>query len=103
MPEIPDLDPVVHAPLRLAVLTILSTINEADFTYLKETTDSSDGNLSAHLGRLEKAGYLKSKKKFVSRKPQTTYRMTSAGREALLSYVGQMKKLLSVNPALSIR
>jgi DNA-binding PadR family transcriptional regulator len=103
MPEIPDLDLVVHAPLRLAVLTILSTLEQADFTYLKEITEASDGNLSVHLGKLEKAGYVKSKKQFVSRKPQTTYRMTPTGRDALLRYVRDMKKLLAVNPSFAVR
>jgi DNA-binding HxlR family transcriptional regulator len=84
MLEIPELDSVVHAPLRLAILTVLSTIDQADFNYLKEVTGSSDGNLSIHLRKLETAGYLKSKKRFVSRKPQTTYRMTASGKQALI-------------------
>ncbi len=103
MPEIPELDPVVHAPLRLAVLTILSRLEQADFAYLKEFTEATDGNLSVHLGRLEKAGYVKSKKQFVSRKPQTTYRLTTEGRDALLGYVRDMKKLLAFKPTLSAR
>jgi DNA-binding PadR family transcriptional regulator len=103
MPEIPDLNRIVHAPLRLAALTILSTLDQADFNHLKELTGSSDGNLSIHLQKLEKAGYIKSKKRFVGRKPQTTYRMTASGREALLKYVKELKQLLAVNPSLSIR
>jgi DNA-binding PadR family transcriptional regulator len=103
MPEFPELDSVVHAPLRLAVLTILSTIDQADFNHLKELTGSSDGNISVHLQKLEKAGYIKSKKQFVGRKPQTTYRMTASGREALLTYVKELKRLLAMNPSLCIR
>ena len=103
MPEIPDLNGIVHAPLRLAALTILSTLDQADFNHLKELTGSSDGNLSIHLQKLEKAGYIKSKKRFIGRKPQTTYRMTASGREALLKYVKELKQLLAVNPSLSIR
>lgn len=103
MPEIPELDSVVHAPLRLAILTVLSTLDQADFNYLKEVTGSSDGNLSIHLRKLEAAGYLKSKKRFVSRKPQTTYRMTASGMQALVTYVQNLQKLLVINPALTIR
>jgi DNA-binding PadR family transcriptional regulator len=102
MPDRPDLDSVVHAPLRLAVLTILSTVDQADFNHLKQLTESSDGNLSIHLQKLERAGYVKSKKRFVERKPQTTYRMTAAGREALLTYVHNLKQLLAVNSTLLI-
>jgi DNA-binding HxlR family transcriptional regulator len=103
MLEIPELDSVVHAPLRLAILTVLSTIDQADFNYLKEVTGSTDGNLSTHLRKLETAGYLKSKKRFVSRKPQTTYRMTPSGKQALITYVQHLKKLLIINPALAIQ
>ena len=93
-PDIPVLDPVVHGQLRLAVLSILSGLDEADFTYLRERTGSTDGNLSIHLGKLEDAGYVRSTKAFVGRKPRTTYHMTSRGREALVQYVRQLKAIL---------
>jgi DNA-binding PadR family transcriptional regulator len=93
-PDIPALDPVVHGQLRLAVLAILSSLDEADFMYLRERTGATDGNLSIHLGKLEEAGYLRSAKSFVGKKPRTTYHMTGRGRDALVRYVKQLKAIL---------
>jgi DNA-binding HxlR family transcriptional regulator len=94
MPELPELNPVVHGKLRLAVLSLLSGVEEAEFTWLRSRTGSTDGNLGAQLARLEEAGYLSVEKKFVQRKPQTLYRMTENGRCALTEYVQALKQLL---------
>ena len=95
MPELPDLDPVVHGKLRLAVLSLLISVEEADFTWLRQNTGSTDGNLGAQMLKLEEAGYVAMEKRFAGRKPQTLYRMTSAGREALAAYVAALKSLLA--------
>jgi len=94
MPELPDLNPVIHGKLRLALLSLLSGVEEADFTWLRQKTGSTDGNLGAQLLKLEEAGYLAVEKKFVQRKPQSLYRMTEAGRTALTEYVQALKLLL---------
>lgn len=94
MPELPELDPVVHGKLRLALLSLLAGVNEAEFTWLREKTGSTDGNLGAQLTRLEEAGYLSVEKKFVARKPMTLYRMTEKGRAALAGYIQALKQLL---------
>jgi DNA-binding PadR family transcriptional regulator len=94
MPELPDLNPVIHGKLRLALLSLLTTVEEAEFTWLRARTGSTDGNLGAQLARLEEAGYVAVEKKFVLRKPQTIYRMTEAGRKALTEYVQALKQLL---------
>ena len=94
MPELPELNPVIHGKLRLALLSLLSTVEEAEFTWLRGKTGSTDGNLGAQLLKLEEAGYVASEKKFVARKPQTLYRMTHAGRQALIEYVQALKQLL---------
>ncbi len=94
MPELPELDPVIHGKLRLALLSLLSAVEEAEFTWLREKTGATDGNLGAHLLKLEEAGYVGMEKKFVSRKPVTLYRMTERGREALAAYVEALKQLL---------
>jgi len=94
MPELPELDPVVHGRLRLALLSLLSVDEEAEFTWLRAKTHASDGNLGAQLLKLEEAGYVAVKKRFVLRKPQTLYRVTKAGREALEHYVRALKRLL---------
>jgi DNA-binding HxlR family transcriptional regulator len=94
MPELPDLNPVIHGKLRLALLSLLTSVEEAEFTWLRARTGSTDGNLGAQLARLEEAGYVAVEKKFVQRKPQTLYRMTEAGRKALTEYVLALKQLL---------
>ncbi|MBW4039324.1 MAG: transcriptional regulator [Acidobacteria bacterium] len=94
MPELPELDPVVHGKLRLAVLSLLTGVEEADFTWLREKTGSTDGNLGAQMLKLEEAGYVAMEKRFAGRKPQTVYRMTVEGREALAGYVRALRELL---------
>jgi DNA-binding transcriptional ArsR family regulator len=94
MPELPELNPVIHGKLRLALLSLLSGVDEAEFTWLREKTGSTDGNLGAQLMKLEEAGYVAVEKRFVLRKPQTLYRMTEAGRGALTDYVEALKQLL---------
>jgi DNA-binding HxlR family transcriptional regulator len=95
MPDgLPELDPVIHGKLRLAVLSLLIAAEEADFTWLRDKTGSTDGNLGAQMLKLEEAGYVTMKKRFAGRKPQTMYRMTPAGRKALAAYVSALKRLL---------
>ncbi|HEX4319416.1 MAG TPA: transcriptional regulator [Acidobacteriaceae bacterium] len=93
-PGLPELNPVIHGKLRLALLSLLSTVEEAEFTWLRAKTNSTDGNLGAQLLKLEEAGYVAMEKKFVLRKPQTLYRMTQSGRQALTDYVQALKQLL---------
>ena len=94
MPELPELNPVVHGKLRLALLSLLSGVEEAEFTWLRQRTGATDGNLGAQLAKLEEAGYVSVKKRFVQRKPQSLYRMPEAGRQALAEYVRALKQLL---------
>jgi DNA-binding PadR family transcriptional regulator len=94
MPELPDLNPVIHGKLRLALLSLLVGVEEAEFTWLRTKTGSTDGNLGAQLQKLEEAGYVAVEKKFVLRKPLTLYRITESGRQALSEYVQALKQLL---------
>jgi DNA-binding HxlR family transcriptional regulator len=94
MPDLPELDPVIHGKLRLAILSLLVTVEETDFTWLRDKTGSTDGNLGAQMLKLEEAGYVAMEKRFSGRKPQTLYRMTPVGREALANYVAALKVLL---------
>ena len=98
MADLPELDPVVHGKLRLAVLSLLSSVDDAEFTWLRDKTGSTDGNLGAHLLKLEEANYIAVEKKFILRKPVTLYRMTEKGRTALAGYIRALRKLLG--PAL---
>jgi DNA-binding HxlR family transcriptional regulator len=100
MPDLPELNPIIHGKLRLALLSLLTSVEEAEFTWLRNKTGSTDGNLGAQLARLEAAGYVRVKKKFVKRKPRTFYRMTDAGRQALTGYIDALRQLLgtAINP-----
>lgn len=97
MPDIPDLDPVVHGRLRLALLSLLAGVETAEFTWLRSKTNATDGNLGAQLLKLEEAGYVKAEKRFVLRKPQTLYRISAAGRTALRDYVRALQDLLALS------
>ena len=98
MPEneggLPELDPVIHGKLRLALMSLLAGVEEAEFLWLRERTGATDGNLGAQMTKLEESGYVEVEKRFAGRKPQTVYRMTAKGREALAGYVAALKRLL---------
>ncbi len=88
------LDEVIHGKLRLGVMAYLSSLDAATFSELRERTGATDGNLSVHLTKLEEAGYIKITKAFVSKRPQTTAKLTSMGRKAWIAYLDQMRTLL---------
>jgi len=94
MPDLPELDPIIHGKLRLAILSLLSSVDDAEFTWLRDKTNSTDGNIGAHLLKLEEAGYINVEKKFILRKPVTLYRMTERGRSALAGYIRALRTLL---------
>jgi len=89
-----SLDPLIHSRIRLSVLAILAGVDDAGFTYLREQVQTTDGNLGAHLRKLEDAGYLRVAKGFALRRPMTRYRITSAGRRAFRGYVDRLERLL---------
>jgi DNA-binding MarR family transcriptional regulator len=91
---IADLDPVIHAPARLAIMTALYVVQGADFVFLQKHTGLTRGNLSSHLSKLEAAGYIAVEKKFVDRVPRTLLKLTGQGTSALLKYREQMQKAL---------
>lgn len=90
-----ELNPLLHSQLRLAVMSILLSVDEADFVYLKEQTNATAGNLSVQLDKLSEAGYIEVEKSFVGKKSRTVCRMTSTGREAMAEYVDTLKGYLS--------
>jgi len=92
--SVPDIDLVVHAPARLAIMGILYVAKEADFLFLERQTGLTRGNLSTHLARLESSGYIVIEKKFEGRMPHTLLRLTKAGRNALRKYRQQMKEVI---------
>jgi DNA-binding MarR family transcriptional regulator len=88
-----NLDRLVHEPGRLAILTVLSSIKSADFTFLQQTTGLTKGNLSSHLTKLEEAGLLTIEKRFVRRKSHTTASLTKLGRQRIEAHWRQLDKL----------
>jgi DNA-binding PadR family transcriptional regulator len=90
------LDTAVHGPIRLGALTTLQTQGPKDFTTLREMLDATDGALGTHLLKLEEIGYIKCDKAFIGRKPKSTYRITAAGRRALLKYVETLEAIVDL-------
>ena len=86
-----DLDPLLHSQLRLAVMSLLISLESADFTYLKEKTNSTAGNLSVQIDKLSEAGYIAVEKSFRGKKPLTTCRITRKGIKAFEDYVNNLK------------
>jgi DNA-binding MarR family transcriptional regulator len=93
----PELDRVIHEQARLAIVTLLATVEEADFLYLLQATELTKGNLSAHLARLEAAGYVEIEKAFRGKIPMTLARLTPEGLAALKTYRKEMTALLNLS------
>lgn len=91
-----ELDPLLHSQLRLAVMSILMNLEEADFVYLKEKTESTAGNLSVQLDKLSNSGYITMEKGFVGKKTRTVCRITAKGREAFAQYVEDLRSYLNL-------
>lgn len=91
-----DLDPLMHSQLRLAVMSILMNVEEADFVYLKDKTESTAGNLSVQLEKLAGAGYIAVEKGFQGRKTRTVCRVTDKGRSAFEEYVDALRSYVKL-------
>ncbi len=89
-----DVDRLIHEPARLMIVTILYALEEADFLFLLNQTGLTKGNLSAHLSKLEEAGYIRIEKKFRGKVPQTICRLSEAGRYAFEHYRQQLKNIV---------
>ena len=88
------IDEILASRVRLAIVAFLAGARSADFAAVRDATKTTDGNASVHLRRLEDAGYIAMRKRFVARKPQTQYSLTERGRRALLAYVAHLEALL---------
>lgn len=91
-----ELNPLLHSHLRLAIMSILISVEEADFVYLKEKTESTVGNLSVQLTKLRDAEYISIIKGYKGKRPQTTCRITDKGRQAFTEYVETLKTYLNL-------
>lgn len=92
--DIGKLDEVIHGRVRLGIMAYLANAEVADFNELKGALQTTQGNLSVHLRKLEEAGYVEIEKSFLGRKPLTRARLTRAGRRAFGSYLEAMRKLV---------
>jgi len=92
--DIDGIDEVIHGRIRLGIMAYLSGSGSADFNTLKGKLQATDGNLSAHLRKLEDAGFVTVDKSFVNRKPLTTLTLTDSGRKAFAAYLDAIGKLV---------
>lgn len=91
-----DLNPILHSQLRLAVVSLLISVREAEFTYLREKTNATAGNLSVQINKLKEAGYIDVIKQFKDNYPQTICRITATGVEAFSEYVQNLQSYLDI-------
>lgn len=89
-----DLDPILHSQLRLAIVSLLISVREADFVYLKEQTEATAGNLSVQVQKLKEAGYIEVAKSFKNNYPHTMCAITPKGIEAFETYVNALRSYL---------
>lgn len=97
----PTLDPLLHSELRLAVVSLLIGMEEAEFPYIKEQTGATAGNLSVQIDKLAAAGYIEVEKSFKGKRPCTICRITPDGRIAVEDYVKALKSYLKVKSPVS--
>ena len=90
----PKLDPILHAELRLAIMSILAGVDSAEFSYIKKQTGATSGNLSVQIDKLSAAGYITVEKGFKGKVPCTTCKITKAGLDAFETYVNSLKEYL---------
>ena len=93
-----ELDNIIHQPARLQIMSALVALDsgeELDFVYLRKLLDLTDGNLGAHLAKLEEAGYVKVKKTFIARKPRTFIIATGKGRDAFEEHLIALKQIIN--------
>jgi DNA-binding MarR family transcriptional regulator len=88
-----SLDRLIHEPARLALMTVLSSVQAADFLFLQRMTGLTRGNLSSHLSKLEEAGLIRIEKRFVNRKPNTNVELTPLGKERIDLHWAQLERL----------
>ncbi|MGB8252545.1 MAG: transcriptional regulator [Anaerolineaceae bacterium] len=91
---ITELDKLIHEPARMSIMAVLYVLESADFTFLMNQTGLTWGNLSAHLTKLETAGYVEVVKSFKGKRPNTNLKLSTTGREAFKKYIGSMKQVV---------
>ena len=90
-----DLDPILHSQLRLSIVSILMTVDEVNFSFIKESTKAAAGNISIQIKKLQDAGYIQVEKSFKNNYPNTTVSITKKGIEAFDTYVKNLRKYIN--------
>ncbi len=90
-----DLDPILHSQLRLSIVSILISVDEANFNFIKDSTQATSGNISIQIKKLRDAGYINVKKSFINNYPNTAVSITDKGIEAFETYVANLKKYIN--------
>jgi DNA-binding MarR family transcriptional regulator len=85
---------VLHSRIRTAIMAVLISVDEAEFTFIRDKINATDGNLSVHLKKLEENKYIAVDKKFVNRKPVSTYKITDEGRNAFEDYIRTLESII---------
>ena len=88
------IDDLIHSRIRLAIMSVLISLEDAEFNFIKKQINATDGNLSVHLRKLEEAGYINVNKQFEGRKPISRYSLTDKGREAFEAYINKLEELI---------
>ena len=94
--EFKELDPILHSQLRLAIMSLLISVKEAEFTFIKEKTGATAGNLSVQIQKLKEAGYIDVIKQFKDNYPQTICKITPVGVDAFEQYVRNLQSYLGI-------
>jgi len=90
-----ELDPILHSQLRLSIVSILMSVEEADFSFIKESTEATAGNISIQIKKLQTAGYIEVKKTFKNNYPNTSLSITKKGMKAFENYVDSLKNYIN--------
>jgi DNA-binding MarR family transcriptional regulator len=97
------LDPTIHQPARLGILTVAAETKRIDFVSLRDVLELTDGNLSRHLATLEQAGYVSVEKAFENRRPRTWITITRAGRRALAAEIAALRDIVAAGEPATVR
>ncbi|MBZ0201659.1 MAG: transcriptional regulator [Ignavibacteria bacterium] len=89
-----EIDDVIHSRIRTAIMAVLISVDEAEFTFIREKINATDGNLSVHMKKLEEHEYVSVKKEFVERKPVSKYKITEKGQKAFEDYIKKLESII---------
>ena len=92
-----EIDDVIHSRIRTAIMAVLISVDEAEFTFIRDKINATDGNLSVHLKKLEEHKYISVVKEFVDRKPVSRYTITEDGRKAFEEYIKKLESIVKGN------